>query len=423
MQPTESHPKEARSPRPANGNPDRAGRRAATRSGRRFVPLATYGLLIVNALIYLWMYRQGHGDVNSVAAQFGAKENALIRAGQWQRFLTPIFLHGGEIHLLTNCLSLYWLGSQIENLYGWRKYVLLYLVAGFTGNVLSYLLSTSASLGASGAIFGLVGAGLVFPLRFKEYVPERARKQILRQLGIVAVINLSIGFTIPRIDNFAHLGGLAGGAFMALFLIPDAIEDIPRKTYEIVMSMLLAVALAITLTAGFVQYRWAVANPISNDDSWYVVHPKTPDPWWEMRIPGDWQQAENAWISPDGSRIQILELDKDDPLVGKYAQAVQAAHTQPTQIQIDGKPAIHVVLQVPEKRTVLDFYLVECYNRAILMRLDATARNYAASASAFTKAVQSLRIVHAPPPQAESPAPPDGGTAPPAGSGSSPAPG
>src|SRR5581483_6443175 len=105
-----------------------------------------------------------------------------------------------------NSLFLYCFGAQIETLYGWRKYLIIYLVAGVAGNLFSFLLSPGPSLGASGALFGLVGAGIVFPLRFRSLVPARARAEILRQLLTVVVVNLMIGF-MPgsHIDNWAHL--------------------------------------------------------------------------------------------------------------------------------------------------------------------------------------------------------------------------
>ena len=129
-----------------------------------------------------------------MAYLFGDKENDLIRAGQWWRLITPIFLHGGWGHLIANGLTLLMLGIPMERIYGPRKFFLIYMLAGITGNLFSFWFSTVPSLGASGALYGLMGAGLVFPLRFKERIDPRARKEILTQLGRAAIINIGNQF-------------------------------------------------------------------------------------------------------------------------------------------------------------------------------------------------------------------------------------
>jgi len=104
-------------------------------------PVITYGLLVLITAIFVAMLIAGHGDVSTVALQFGAKQNALIRAGQYWRLVTPIFLHGNWVHLLVNGFSLLRLGAPMEQIYGRKKYLALFLFAGITGNVLSFELS------------------------------------------------------------------------------------------------------------------------------------------------------------------------------------------------------------------------------------------------------------------------------------------
>ena len=161
-------------------------RRQPYRSGEsRPRPVVTYALLAILVAVFAGMWIAGHGDVSTVATLFGDKENDLIRAGQVWRLVTAIFLHGSPMHLLVNGLSLYWLGAPMESFYGSRKYLLIFLISGIAGNLLSFARSPFPSLGASGAIFGLVGAGLVFPIRYRSLLQEKARSQILTTLLVV----------------------------------------------------------------------------------------------------------------------------------------------------------------------------------------------------------------------------------------------
>ena len=100
-------------------------------------PYVTYGMLGLIALIFALMYHFGGGDVSSVSLEFGAKDNELIRQGQWWRLVTPIFLHGNFVHLLVNSLSLWQLGGSLERIYGSRKFFLIYMGAGIAGNARS----------------------------------------------------------------------------------------------------------------------------------------------------------------------------------------------------------------------------------------------------------------------------------------------
>lgn len=151
---------------------------------------------------------------------FGGKINQAILAGQLWRLITPAFLHGSIYHLLFNMYALYILGNRLENIYGHSRFTALYFVGAFGGNVLSFVLSKSNSLGSSTAIFGLLAANLVLLLTNKEFFGENFRP-ILSNLVFLLFINLSIGI-MPgsSIDNFGHLGGLIAGGFFAILAGP-----------------------------------------------------------------------------------------------------------------------------------------------------------------------------------------------------------
>ncbi|MDZ4159613.1 MAG: rhomboid family intramembrane serine protease, partial [Anaerolineaceae bacterium] len=159
-------------------------------------------------------------------ALLGAKFNDLIRQGQYWRLFTPMLLHGSIIHVGFNMYALFIIGRGLERYYGSRRLWLLYLLAGFAGNVVSFLFSLKPSLGASTAVFGLVAAQGVFVYRNRFLFGANARPLLINIATIVA-INLFLGLS-PGIDNWGHLGGLLGGLAFSWFAGPVfTIEGVP----------------------------------------------------------------------------------------------------------------------------------------------------------------------------------------------------
>jgi rhomboid protease GluP len=150
----------------------------------------------------------------------GAKENGLIDAGQYWRLVGAMFLHANLIHIFFNSFALYALGPESERIYGAPRFLALYFLAGIGGSVASYLLSPAPAVGASGAIFGLIGSLGVFYYLNRATLGEFGRAQ-LQSMVAIAVINLIIGFSSAGvIDNWGHLGGLIAGALAGVALAP-----------------------------------------------------------------------------------------------------------------------------------------------------------------------------------------------------------
>lgn len=144
----------------------------------------------------------------------GAKDaGAILRGGEVYRLVTSMFLHGGIIHLAFNMYALYALGDTVESIYGRAKYLAIYFLSGIIASLTSTFLSSSMGVGASGAIFGLLGAALIFAIHEKE----RVGKQFLINVVVVIVVNILIGLGLSNIDNYAHLGGLVGGMALSFF--------------------------------------------------------------------------------------------------------------------------------------------------------------------------------------------------------------
>lgn len=170
-------------------------------------------ILAINVIIFI--YQSAFAPSLLMA---GAKINSAIAAGQYYRLLSPMFLHASTTHLLVNSFSLSSTGPSVESWFGKRRFLFLYVISGLGGNYLSYLCSPSPAVGASGAIFGLVGATAVMLGRHKRLLGGRARRG-LQSLVYIVISNFALGLTPgSRIDNYGHLGGfLAGIAFSYIF--------------------------------------------------------------------------------------------------------------------------------------------------------------------------------------------------------------
>jgi rhomboid protease GluP len=141
----------------------------------------------------------------------GALLPAAVAGGEVWLLLSSMFLHSGFIHLALNMLSLYFLGSFVEQAFGRSRFLALYLCSGLAGGIayLYFGAFDEPAVGASGAIFGLLGGVLGYSLRNGTFSWQNP---LIRQLLILTALNLYFGFSVPNISNTAHIGGLVGGA-------------------------------------------------------------------------------------------------------------------------------------------------------------------------------------------------------------------
>lgn len=144
-----------------------------------------------------------------------AKINERISDGEVWRLVTMMFVHAGLMHLFFNGSALGEFGRTVENLYGARRFLLIFFGAGVAGAFASFIATPTPSVGASGGIFGLIGALLAFGVRHRFSLPAAARQRFTIQMGLCLAINLGLGLLSTFIDNAAHLGGLVGGVLIA----------------------------------------------------------------------------------------------------------------------------------------------------------------------------------------------------------------
>lgn len=180
-------------------------------------PYVTYSIIFLNILLFLLMYIFGNGSEDVLTLLlFGGLNKDLVVNGEIYRIITSAFLHNGIIHLTCNMYALYIIGKDVESFFGHVKYSIIYLLSIILGSLLSLVFSNGfiVSVGASGAIFGLMGALLFFGYNYRVTL----NNSITRQIIPIILLNLFIGAMIPSIDNFAHLGGLIGGYLAAMMV-------------------------------------------------------------------------------------------------------------------------------------------------------------------------------------------------------------
>lgn len=174
-------------------------------------PVVTYTLIAINILIFLLgiIFNMQDTLIN-LFANYGP---LVTENHQYYRLFTSMFMHANFLHIAFNMYALYLLGSQAEGFFGKTKFLTIYILSGLSGSLLSILLNQGAvSVGASGAIFGILGALLYFGFNYRVYLGNTLIKEILP----IILINLAFGFAITGVDNYAHIGGLVGGLTTAM---------------------------------------------------------------------------------------------------------------------------------------------------------------------------------------------------------------
>ncbi len=187
-------------------------------------PRLTYVLLAIIVLIGLYTFTLSINARNQFFTDW-AKINEPIRNGEYYRLLTSMFLHLNLTHLLFNGYALYVIGRDVESLFGTVRFALIYLLGGLSGSLASFVFTSAPSLGASGAIFAIFGAEMVYFYQHRE-LHGAAGQRHLQQLLFIMLLNLGLGFfsttgaTSFRIDNAGHIGGLVGGTVLTWFIGP-----------------------------------------------------------------------------------------------------------------------------------------------------------------------------------------------------------
>lgn len=235
-------------------------------------PLLTYILLLANATMFGLATLMGGSENPQVLLRFGAQFGPLIAAGEYWRLFTAMFMHSGLMHIALNGFGLFIFGSMVEQSFGHIRFILIYILAGLAGGVSSYIFNpVSIGVGASGAIFGVIGALAAYFVVQRETFGQAARNN-LAGIGLLVAINIAIGLSTPGIDNWAHTGGLVAGFLLGLALSPSyhlsrsvfgysLFKNTPGSlavTWWVIPVMALILAVGVSLA----NVRW-MENPIT----------------------------------------------------------------------------------------------------------------------------------------------------------------
>ena len=204
-------------------------------------PIVTYIIIAICIILFILMELSGGSTNSQTLLKYGANLDVLVKNGEYYRLFTCIFLHIGIMHLLCNMYSLYIIGREVENLFGKIKYIIIFILSGIFGSIMSLAFThNTISAGASGAIFGLLGALLYFGMHYRTYLGEAIKRSIIP----IIVINLIIGFFAEGVDLAAHIGGLVGGVLVAMMVgVPDK-----SKTKDIINGTILTIIYLIFIS-------------------------------------------------------------------------------------------------------------------------------------------------------------------------------
>lgn len=219
-------------------------------------PIVTYILIGITVAFFALQTGLEAVTGNDILFFYGGKINQFIRMGQIWRLLTPALLHGSILHIALNMYALYIIGRRLERFYGHGRFLLLYVLSAFAGNVLSFVLTPNNSLGASTAIFGLLSAEGMFIYQNRKLFGQAQTQSAMMNLGIILMINLAYGFSSgSNVDNMGHIGGLIGGVFFAwkagpLLKISGEppffnVEDVRKQNEVLIASIVVVVGFTI----------------------------------------------------------------------------------------------------------------------------------------------------------------------------------
>lgn len=281
-------------------------------------PLVTYVLIAINIIVWillnLYSLKSGK-SYNELLNIFGAKVNIDIMRGQYWRFITPIFLHANITHLLINCYSLHAIGVTVERIYGQAKFIFVYLAAGIMGSLLSFMFSINPAVGASGAIFGLLGALLYFGVEY----PKLFRAYFGHSIMTTIAINLVYGFMNAGIDNFGHIGGLIGG-----FLASGIVKVKANNSSNWYLSKTIFIVLTIVLGISGVVYGFNNGNNIALVKLQELYKYDANQEWTEVEKTG--QEILNQRALNKSINIEVLWMTaRAEAITRNYNEAMEHA--------------------------------------------------------------------------------------------------
>ena len=214
-------------------------------------PFITYTLFAIQVVVFLLEYLL---PVKQLGSMYGP---LVAYLHEYWRFVTPIFIHYGLMHIVFNSVVLYYMGQQLEAIYGHWRFLAIYLLSGILGNMTSFAFNqvNVSSAGASTALFGVFGAFVAMGMHFKHYP---GFKELTQQYLILIGINLAFGLVGNGIDIFGHIGGVLGGFVLGQTIAVPYQKDSYQKSIQVLFGLIFVFLCIFCLLYGFKKYRLLV---------------------------------------------------------------------------------------------------------------------------------------------------------------------
>ncbi|CAI3488174.1 rhomboid family intramembrane serine protease [Enterococcus cecorum] len=214
-------------------------------------PFITYTLFAIQVVVFLLEYLL---PVKQLGSMYGP---LVAYLHEYWRFVTPIFIHYGLMHIVFNSVVLYYMGQQLEAIYGHWRFLAIYLLSGILGNMTSFAFNqvNVSSAGASTALFGVFGAFVAMGMHFKHYP---GFKELTQQYLILIGINLAFGLVGNGIDIFGHIGGVLGGFVLGQTIAVPCQKDSYRKSIQVLFGLIFVFLCIFCLLYGFKKYQLLV---------------------------------------------------------------------------------------------------------------------------------------------------------------------
>jgi rhomboid protease GluP len=296
-------------------------------------------LIAANAVVFLLLLNAGAGlwhANNAVQLAWGANFGPATQDGQWWRLGSAMFLHFGLLHIVMNLWALWDSGQLVERMYGHLRFAAIYFGSGLCGNLLSLVMQGNEAIsgGASGAIFGIYGALLVYLWRERARLEPGEFRWLFRAASAFTLVSISLGLLVPGIDNSAHIGGLLAGALLGLGLGRPAAEarhwPPPQRALG---GLLLAAGIAVLLThIPAPSYRWSQEQAARREIQAFFRR--------EVEIQKSWQDIVRQDRMHKESPQELAERI-DEEMTGPYQQSFEQlsqlalSPTSPSAAQIE----------------------------------------------------------------------------------------
>ena len=295
-------------------------------------------LFVVCVVGFVGSYLFGGGLDQLTLICCGAKDRELIvGAGEWWRLISAGFLHAHVVHLAVNLYALVALGPTVERLWGTRRFLIIYVAAVAAGNLASVQLTDAVSVGASGGIFGLFGAVVIFSTIHRQYIRPTARGRLLGNLFMIGLVNVALGISLPFIDNAAHAGGFVAGAIAALVLRPVPERRGDGGAADLAVRVLSVLAVVLTGWSLAMAVNSALSSELTLAARTELERRSVQGGHFSLFVPKSWhyeppagRQRSHVFRSRSGEELLGIYMlaPKDNPGAAAFAQRTAKDWTQ-----------------------------------------------------------------------------------------------